>query len=71
MSQAIAKRTPGSLAERFWSIARSSRDGEDDTTNPEPTAVVRHVLCILDALWAGEVGDGVSQATVSFLQMLR
>jgi hypothetical protein len=71
MTPAIAKRAPGSLAERFWSIARSGGAAGDDTTNPEPTAVVRHVLCILDALWAGEVGDGVSQATVSFLQMLR
>lgn len=71
MTPSIAKRAPGSLAERFWSIARSGAGAGDDATNPEPTAVVRHVLCILDALWAGEVGDGVSQATVSFLQMLR
>src|SRR5581483_11454077 len=40
---------------------------DDDTTNPDPKAVVRHVLRILDALAAGEVGDGVSQSTVSFL----
>ncbi len=71
MTPSIAKRAPGSLAERFWSIARSGGAAGDDTTNPDPKAVVRHVLCILDALWAGEVGDGVSQATVSFLQMLR
>jgi hypothetical protein len=43
----------------------------DDTTNPEPKAIVRHVLRILDALSAGEVGDGVSQSTVSFLALLR
>jgi hypothetical protein len=72
MSTATAKRAPGSLAERFWSIAHSSGPaGGDDTTNPEPRAVVRHVLRILDALSAGEVGDGVSHSSVSFLQLLR
>jgi hypothetical protein len=66
------RRAPGSLSERFWSIAKSTGPlGGDDTTNPEPAAVVRHVLRILDALSAGAVGDGVSTATVSFLQMLR
>jgi hypothetical protein len=70
MGTAVAKRAPGSLAERFWSIARSS-DHADDETSPEPHAVVRHVLRILDALSAGEVGDGLSQSTVSFLQLLR
>src|SRR5204862_7525586 len=67
----LAKRAPGSLAERFWSIARSSGPSGDDTTDPDPRAVVRHVLHILDALSAGEVGDGLSTATVSFLQLLR
>lgn len=65
------KRAPGSLAERFWSIAKSTGPAGDDTTNPDPRAVVRHVLRILDALESGEVGDGVSQSTVSFLQLLR
>lgn len=67
----LPKRAPGSLAERFWSIAKSTSQAGDDTTNPDPRAVVRHVLRILDALSAGEVGDGVSQSTVSFLQLLR
>ena len=33
--------------------------------------MVRHVLKILDALAAGEVGDGVSQCSISFLALLR
>ena len=70
-SPATAKRAPGSLAERFWSIAHSSGPAGDDTTSPEPKAVVRHVLRILDMLSAGEVGDGVSHSSVSFLQLLR
>ncbi|MCA1664859.1 MAG: hypothetical protein LC659_11405 [Myxococcales bacterium] len=65
-----AKHTPGSLAERFWSIVKSGSQ-PDDETSPEPRAVVRHVLRILDALAAGEVGDALSQSTVSFLQLLR
>src|SRR5262249_30196645 len=65
------KRPPGTLAERFWSIAKSAGPAGDDTTNPDPVAIVRHVLRILDALSAGEVGDGVSQSTVSFLALLR
>jgi hypothetical protein len=68
---AVAKRVPGSLAERFWSIARSTGPSGDDTTSPEPEAVVRHVLRILDMLSAGEVGDGVSTSSISFLQLLR
>jgi hypothetical protein len=32
---------------------------------------VRHVLSILDSLAAGEVGDGVSQCSLSFLTLLR
>ncbi len=66
----LARRTPGSLAERFWSIVKSN-SASGDETNPEPRAVVRHVLRILDALASGEVGDALSQSTVSFLQLLR
>ena len=66
----LGKRPPGSLAERFWSIVKSGSVGADETS-PEPKAVVRHVLRILDALAAGEVGDALSQSTVSFLQLLR
>jgi hypothetical protein len=66
----FAKRPPGSLAERFWSIVKSTAPSEDETS-PEPRAVVRHVLRILDALASGEVGDALSQSTVSFLQLLR
>src|SRR4051794_34881620 len=71
-SATMNRRAPGSLSERFSSIAKSTGGPlGDDTTNPEPAAVVRHVLRILDSLSAGEVGDGVSQSTVSFLQLLR
>jgi len=70
-AKALAKRAPGSLAERFWSIAKSTGPAGDDTISRDPRAVVRHVLCILDALASGEVGDGVSQSTVSFLALLR
>ncbi|MGZ3440059.1 MAG: hypothetical protein ACXVDD_11105, partial [Polyangia bacterium] len=66
----FAKRPPGSLAERFWSIVKSTAPSEDETS-PDPRAVVRHVLRILDALASGEVGDALSQSTVSFLQLLR
>jgi hypothetical protein len=69
MSAAVPrKRHPGTLAERFWSLAHSA--GEE-STDPEPRSVVRHVLKILDALQAGEVGDGVSQCSVTFLALLR
>jgi hypothetical protein len=70
MSAAAAprKRHPGTLAERFWSLAHSA--GEE-STDPEPRAVVTHVLKILDSLEAGEVGDGVSQCSLSFLALLR
>ena len=74
MSVVPIKRPPGSLAERFWSIARTtslSGGAGDDTTDPDPKAIVRHVLRILDALSAGEVGDGVTQKTISFLALLR
>ncbi|HEX9102517.1 MAG TPA: hypothetical protein VF997_09950 [Polyangia bacterium] len=66
----LGKRQPGSLAERFWSIVKSGSQAGDESS-PEPRAVVRHVLRILDALAAGEVGDALSQSTVSFLQLLR
>ncbi len=66
----LSKRAPGSLAERFWSIVKSAGPTGDETS-PEPKAVVRHVLRILDALASGEVGDALSQSTVSFLQLLR
>ena len=66
----LTKRAPGSLAERFWSIVKSAGPTGDETS-PEPKAVVRHVLRILDALASGEVGDALSQSTVSFLQLLR
>jgi hypothetical protein len=66
----LAKRAPGSLAERFWSIARAAAPSEEEGTR-DPQVVVRDVLRILDLLSAGEVGDGVSQSTVSFLQLLR
>ena len=66
----LTKRAPGSLAERFWSIVKSAGPTGDETS-PEPQAVVRHVLTILDALASGEVGDALSQSTVSFLQLLR
>jgi hypothetical protein len=73
MSAAAAprKRLPGTLAERFWSLAHSAGVPPEDTTDPDPKAIVRHVLCILDLLAAGEIGDGVSHASVSFLQLLR
>jgi hypothetical protein len=66
---ATRKRHPGTLAERFWSLAHSA--DLPDSTDPDPRAVVRHVLKILDALAAGEVGDGVSQCSLSFLALLR
>jgi hypothetical protein len=68
MTAVARKRHPGTLAERFWSLAHSASQEE---TDPEPLAVVRHVLQILDALAAGEVGDGVSQCSLSFLALLR
>jgi len=64
------KRAPGSLAERFWAIVKSTTPSSDETSS-EPRDVVRHVLRILDALASGEVGDALSQSTVSFLQLLR
>ena len=66
----IGKRPPGTLAERFWSIAKSEGPPGDDS-DADPKAVVRHVLSVLDKLSAGEVGDNLSQSTVSFLALLR
>src|SRR5436305_892160 len=71
MSNVIPLKRPGTLAERFWSIARSVGPAGDDAESREPKAVVRHVLRILDALSSGQVGDGLSQSTLSFLQLLR
>jgi hypothetical protein len=71
MSNVVPLKRPGTLAERFWSIARSVGPAGDDAESREPKAVVRHVLRILDALSSGQVGDGLSQSTVSFLQLLR
>lgn len=71
MSGVVMKRAPGTLAERFWSLARVAGPVDEDATSPEPKAVVRHVLRILDALSAGEVGEGLSQSTLSFLTLLR
>lgn len=69
VSPGPGKRPAQTLAERFWSIARAHEaDAGDDT---DPVAVVEHVLAILDALDRGEVGDGVSVSTLSFLQLLR
>ena len=70
LAAAPRKRSPGTLAERFWSLAHSAGT-VDIATDPEPKAVVRHVLQILDSLAAGEVGDGVSHSSVSFLALLR
>jgi hypothetical protein len=69
MAATARKRHPGTLAERFWSLAHSA--DLEDSTDPDPRAVVRHVLKILDALAAGEVGDGVSACSLSFLALLR
>ena len=65
------KRPPGTLAERFWSLAKSAGPSGDESTSAEPKEVVQHVLRILDALTAGEVGAGLSQSTLSFLTLLR
>ncbi|MCC6998217.1 MAG: hypothetical protein IT370_26615 [Deltaproteobacteria bacterium] len=68
------KKAPETLAERFWSIAR---DLEGDSpagpagAEPDPTAIVRHVLRVLDALEQGAVGDGLTVNTVNFLTLLR
>ncbi len=68
------KRAPETLAERFWSIAR---DLEGDSpagpagAEPDPTAIVRHVLRVLDALEQGAVGDGLTVNTLNFLTLLR
>src|SRR4051812_19150908 len=59
---------PGTLAERFWSLAKRAQ-GEE--RSGDPVRVVAHVLQILDALAAGEVGDGLTRNTISFLYLLR
>jgi hypothetical protein len=68
---ALANRAPGSLAERFWSIAKATGPSANANGERDPHAVARHVLGILDALAAGQVGDGLSHSTMSFLQLLR
>jgi hypothetical protein len=65
------KRPPGTLAERFWSLAKSAGPSGDEAAASDPKTVVQHVLRILDALTAGEVGAGLSQSTLSFLTLLR
>jgi hypothetical protein len=70
MAAVARKRHPGTLAERFWSLAHSASPSEEEI-DPDPQAIVRHVLQILDALAAGELGDGVSQCSLSFLALLR
>jgi hypothetical protein len=66
-------KAPETLAERFWSVARVM---EREATglagdHPDPVVVVRHVLKVLDAFDHGDVGDGVTKNTLSFLAMLR
>ena len=61
-------KSPETLAERFWSLARGM-EGTTDST--EPVAVVEHVLSVLDALDAGKVGADLSAGTVNFLTLLR
>jgi len=61
-------KTPETLAERFWSLARAA-EREDDST--EPVAVVEHALRVLDELDAGKVGDQLTARTLSFLALLR
>jgi hypothetical protein len=61
-------KSPETLAERFWSLARGM-EGMTDST--EPVAVVEHVLAVLDALDAGKVGADLSAGTVNFLTLLR
>ena len=61
-------KTPATLAERFWSLARGM-EGTSDSTEPE--AVVEHVLSVLDGLEAGRVGRDLTASTVNFLTLLR
>jgi hypothetical protein len=61
-------KSPETLAERFWSLARGM-EGMTDST--EPVAVVEHVLAVLDALEAGKVGADLTASTVNFLTLLR
>ncbi len=70
-----AKKAPETLAERFWSIAREmegiSPTVEVEGQAPDPVAIVRHVLRVLDALDEGAQGQGVTVNTLSFLVLLR
>jgi len=61
-----------SLPERFWSLARGMEAEETAGSPPEPAAVVKHVLAVLDAFERGETSDhDVSLRTLSFLKLLR
>jgi hypothetical protein len=66
----LALQSPSTLAERFWSLAKS-RPRRTTGAPPDPVEVVRSVLEILDALETGAQGEGLSQATISFLTLLR
>jgi hypothetical protein len=59
---------PETLAERFWSLARGMDRLSDST---EPTAVVEHVVAVLDALDGGKVGRDLTANTINFLTLLR
>jgi hypothetical protein len=64
-------KTPETLAERFWSLARAMDRDTPEGETQDPILVVRHVLRILDALDAGASGEGVTTNTVNFLTLLR
>jgi hypothetical protein len=67
----VALQSPSTLAERFWSLAKSRARRVAGDGAPDPVEVVRSVLEILDALETGATGEGLSQATISFLTLLR
>jgi hypothetical protein len=66
-----ARKPPETLAERFWSLARGKDFRAYHPNKIDPVRVVDHVLAVLDALERGEVGDGLSVNTLSFLKLLR
>jgi len=60
------------LPERFWSLARGMEDSAEDDRDPDPAAVVKHVLAVMDAFERGETStEDVSIRTLSFLKLLR
>ena len=59
---------PDTVAERFWSVALQM---EGESTSTEPKAVVGHVLAVMDAFEDGQVGEGLTARTRSFLALLR